>query len=155
MFDLYAYDPENPFSTKLVPDPIGGDCFVTVQPISGVGVQSMLNIQVNAGVYKDHFLNVTEVVPGKGLYFPYYSLKRGQNFSQSQMDDNFSALNFASELRKYFFYFGIALGSFFVMLGLLFVAYRARIRMFGGWKSRGASHEFKRALSGQDRELKE
>ena len=63
------------------------------------------------------------------------------------MDKRFAGLEAFEKVRKYTFYLGLCIGSFFMVLAMLGMAYLYRLKKFGGWRSPKASRAFSTRMS--------
>ena len=96
----------------------------------------MLNLQVYCGIYRDYFFpNIYEGTPGKGMYLPYYVLNRSQNYSQSQIDDTFTALKNIKVIREAIYYGFFSIGAVCLLLAAVIFLHQYRKHQLKGWKS--------------------
>ena len=145
MVEYYAYSnsSDSYLSTRIYPHQSDGDSYAEIEPLTGVSVGLMLQLQTYTGIYRDYFFkNIYETVPGKGLYMPYYTLRRSSNYTQSQIDDTFKTLKLALAAKKWVFFSGIIGGSAFILASIMLGIYIYRKRKFGGWKSPRTSKDF-------------
>ena len=135
MFEYYEYDPDNYPGERIYPSS-ADMAYAEVEPLTGAGVKVFLNFELRVGFYNDYFFKgFKEPVPGKGVYFPVYTLNRMAALTQSQVDEFFGNLKTIQEVTRILFIIGIIVGCAFIVAALIVGGLIYRKNKFGSWKS--------------------
>ena len=135
MFEYYEYDPDNYPGERIFPTS-ADMVYAEIEPLTGAGVRVFLNFELRVGFYNDYFFKgFLEPVPGKGVYFPVYTLTRIAALTQHQVDTFFGNLKTIQEVRRVMFIIGIIVGSGFILASLIVGGLIYRKNKFGSWKT--------------------